>query len=84
MTDKRGLTIHFRDGTKSSFTFPKQVENDSAIASRMEKVLDQKSLTMEVDGSLLLIPISSIKYIQVYPAPEKLPDVVIKGAQLSK
>ncbi len=83
MAEKRGLTIHFRDGTKSSFTYPKQVEVESAIATRMEKVLDKNSVTLEVDGSLLVIPISSIKYIQVYPAPAKLPDVVIKGAQLS-
>jgi hypothetical protein len=32
--------------------------------------------------SLLAIPFSSIKYLQVYPAPASLPDYVIKGASV--
>ena len=34
----------------------------------------------QVGGSLLVIPVRNIKYIQVTPSPEKLPKEVLRGA----
>jgi len=48
----------------------------------MEKLLDKPALLVQADGALLSIPFTSIKYLQVYPAPGGLPDYVIKGASV--
>ncbi len=82
MAEKRALTIHFTDGTKFSFDFPKQVRDDQLIASRIEQVRKHQYLMVEADGTVLMFPFNSIKYVQVYPAPAKIPDYMIKGASI--
>lgn len=81
MSEKRYAIIHFTDGTNMKLEFPKQVE-DTNIAAKMQKLLDNPCLMIEADGSLLTIPMSSIKYIQSHPRPGVLPDFVIKGASI--
>lgn len=82
MAEKRALTIHFTDGTKFSFDFPRQVPDDQMIASRIEQVLKHQYLMVEADGTVLMFPLNNIKYVQVYPAPAKIPDSMIKGARI--
>ena len=83
MAEDRGLVIHFTDGSNMRLSFPKQVKSDDSIPVRMERMLEHDSLLVEADGALLLIPLGSIKYLQVYPAPAKLPDYVIKDATIT-
>jgi hypothetical protein len=83
MVEERGMVIHFTDGSKMGLKFPKQVKSDETVGVRLEKVLDKETLLVEADGALLLFPFSSIKYLQVYPSPPKLPDYVIKDASLA-
>jgi hypothetical protein len=80
MAKDRGLTIHFNDGSKVNFSFPRQVSRDEFVGLRTEKILGQHSLLLEADGALMVIPFSSIKYMQLTPIPQKLPDYVIKEA----
>jgi len=82
MSDRRYAVIHFTDGTKLTLDLPKQSE-DANIARRMQKILDNSCLTIEADGSLITIPMNSIKYIQSYPKPDVLPDFVIQGATIT-
>ena len=83
MTDERGMTIHFTDGSKMSLRFPKQVKSDETVSVRLEKILDRATLLVEADGALLVFPLSNVKYLQVSPAPPKLPDYVIKDASVA-
>ena len=80
MTKDRGLTIHFNDGSKVAFSFPKQITHDELVAGRLDKLLEKKALVVEAEGALMVIPFSNIKYLQLYAAPQKLPDYVIKDA----
>ena len=82
MAEKRFLTIHFTDGTKMSVTFPKQVESPHQIVKKVKDALDASQLSIEMGGELFVIPMNSIKYLQMSPAPDKLPDTVIRGATL--
>jgi hypothetical protein len=82
MEQARGMTVHFMDGSQMRFTFPRQIEHDSSVPVRLERMLEKNVLLIEADGSLMAIPISSIKYLQSYPAPGGLPDYVIKQASL--
>ena len=82
MADKRFLTIHFTDGSKLSVTFPTQVQDAHQIASKIQKAMDANSLAIEVADELFMIPKNNIKYLQVSPTPEIMPDSVIRGAVL--
>lgn len=81
MPEKRYAIIHFIDGSNMKLEFPKQGE-DSNIAAKMQKLLDNTCLMIEANGSLMTIPMSSIKYIQSHPSPSVLPEFVIKGAAI--
>ena len=82
MSQEQGtLVVHFNDGTKLAFSAPRQVDRHS-MAAKLEEVLKHNQLAIEADGTLILIPLTSIKYAQVVPAPEVLGGSVIKGARL--
>ena len=81
MSERRGLIIHFMDGTKKVLEFPQQVaDSDATAAARLKEALDARHLVIEAEGALIVIPFENIKYLQAYPAPKKLPTGVIRGA----
>ncbi|MEW6488026.1 MAG: hypothetical protein AB1578_08930 [Thermodesulfobacteriota bacterium] len=71
--------IHMNDGTKLTFQFPPQV-GPEMIGIELEKALNARMLAAELDGSLVMIPTTSIKSVQVTPAPTPLPRFVIHRA----
>lgn len=73
MTEKRGVSIVFNDGSKVTLDFPKQSPNEAAAHMKLEDVLKKRYVMFEADGALMLIPFENVKYIQVYPAPDKVP-----------
>ncbi len=78
-----GLVVRFMDGSKITLRYPKQAGNDpTTIAANVRKALDTDRLIFEVDGSLLFIPMASVKYLQVTPAPDMLPTNVLRNARL--
>ena len=80
MSQKRNLTIHFVDGTKIAYDFPKQAEDDSTMSSKIESLLDKQFIVIEGDGAIHFYPVNNIKSVQLHPVPKKLPDYVIHGA----
>ena len=83
---QRQMVIHFIDGSKITLRFPVQGgDTSTAMAASVRKAIAMEKLAVEADGSLLVIPTRSIKYLNVYPCPEALPDgEVIRGATLSE
>ena len=41
-----------------------------------------RSLAIEIDGELFVIPMNNVKYLQVTPAPEKMPETIIRDGSL--
>ena len=81
MNEKKGLIIHFMDGSKKVLEFPQQVaDTDVAAAAKLKEALEARRLVIEAEGALVVIPFENIKYLQLYPAPKKLPSGVIRGA----
>jgi hypothetical protein len=81
MEEKRGILIHFMDGSKKLLEFPRQVaEGDATAAAKLKDALEAGKLVIEAEGALIVIPFDNVKYLQVYPAPKKLPAGVIRGA----
>ena len=73
MSSLVSLTVFFLDGTKVTFRYPRQSGTDPAtIAATVKKAIDADKLLIEADGDLLVIPIKSVKYIQLSPAPPHL------------
>lgn len=83
MTPKRGLTIHFNDGTSLTMEAPEQTANEYARAILQQEILKQRLLTVEAEGALLYIPFENIKYMTVFPAPEEAPKFSIRGATVT-
>lgn len=83
MSERKNMVIHFTDGSKVAFDFPEQVQEPARLMKHMEKVLTMPYVVVEAEGAVLLYPRENIKSIQVYPAPDKLPDFVIAGARAS-
>ena len=85
---KRGLTIHFNDGSKVSYTFTKATDDPAAMKARLAEVLKSPFLMVAGDGVLTTFPIANIKAIQL-PINETeeaagLPGTVIRGATLTR
>ena len=83
MTERRGLTVYFTDGTKMQLDYPKQAPNDIATLLKVKEILASRQLLVECDGVLLLFPFENIKYIEAHPAPRDLPGYTIKGATVA-
>ncbi len=77
----RALSVYFNDGSSLKFAFPVQAD-ETNMAARIEEARAQNSLVIEAQGKLVWIPITSIHHMEVTPAPEKLPQSVIRGAKL--
>ncbi len=79
MDNNRYLTINFIDGSEMSLTFPKQGGNPHLLAKRVQEALDANQLAIEAGDQLLVIPMNNVKYFQLSPIPEMLPETVIRG-----
>jgi hypothetical protein len=85
MSEKRGMIIHFMDGSKKLLEFPQQLaDEDVAAAAKIREALNARHLVIEADGALIVIPFENVKYLQAYPAPRKLPANVIRGASFKE
>jgi hypothetical protein len=76
-------TIYFMDKTKLTLRWPRQAGNDPIeIAATVKRALEADKIMAEVEGRLLVIPVRNIKYIELSPAPQKLPKGVLMGAEV--
>jgi len=81
MAERKNMVIHYNDHSKVAFDFPEQVQEPARLMKHIDKVLTMPYVIVKAEGAMLLYPRENIKAIQVYPAPDKLPDYVISGAR---
>ncbi|MCG6888683.1 MAG: hypothetical protein LJE92_03785 [Gammaproteobacteria bacterium] len=82
MSNERSISIFFTDGSNLALTFPKQDANPHLLARRVQTALDSRQLAFEIENELLVIPTNNIKYLQMSPCPEMLPETVIVGGAI--
>ena len=76
-------TIHFTDRTSLALRWPQQSGSDAAtISSKVRQALEAETLVAAVGNDLLIVPMRSVKYVYVTPAPPALPTTVILGASI--
>jgi hypothetical protein len=63
MTHDRTMTLNFNDGTKMTFEFPEQAKNPAAKQMKLSEFMASKSVVIEVEGQIMVFPMTSIKYI---------------------
>jgi hypothetical protein len=84
MQDRRGVTIFFNDGSKLSLDFPKQSPNEAVAALKLDDVLKKRYMLFEAESTFLMVPFENVRYVQLYPAPEKVQGhTYIKGASIT-
>jgi hypothetical protein len=81
--DTGTLVIRFVDGTEERFEHSRPPQDDVNLVARLQETLNAQHLIVEVEGKLVVYPFHSMKAIEVFPVPEKLPRIVIKKAQLT-
>ena len=76
-------TFHFTDGTRLVLRWPRRDDRDPAtLASRLRQALDGNQLAFNVDGDLLIVPMRSVKYVHISPAPPVMPSLVVTDASI--
>lgn len=86
MNNDKQLIIHFNNGTKMEVSFPTQIKNSlGALVESLKKVLETDKLVIEAEGRLVVIPWSSVQYVESSAVPASaLPFGTIKGARISQ
>ncbi|MCZ6526086.1 MAG: hypothetical protein O6928_05945, partial [Gammaproteobacteria bacterium] len=71
MTSENKFTvyIHLIHGETIKFETNVSDANLIGVAEDLEKALSRNSLAFEMDGKLVLVPYSNVKYIEFDPAP---------------
>lgn len=84
MNDDKNLIIHFNNGTKMGVSFPTQIKNSTgALVEISKRILEGAKLTIQTEGQIIIIPWSSIKYVEASALPAAaLPIGAIRGARI--
>lgn len=73
------ITIHLHKGDPIRAVVQADEAKMLGVGDDIEKALQRNSMTLELDGKLLLIPYSSISHIEIDPAPPNLPVWLLRG-----
>jgi hypothetical protein len=80
--EQRRLALEFMDGTSESYSCPRQMPDGYGTRIRFDTLMEKPYLMIECDCAVTFYPTVNIKLIRTSPAPEGLPEYVIRGAQL--
>jgi len=78
--EQYGLVVNYTDGTHEHFKFPPQVEK-AKMGTTVEKLLSSGVLCLQLEDRILVIPTANIRSAELFPIPERLPDVVLRNVQ---
>ena len=83
MNEDRRLIVHHNNGTKLEVTFPVQIKNSTAaVQEAMKRIMESDKLVIETGDRLIVIPWSSVKHVEVAPAPPAVPFGAIRNAKV--
>ncbi len=79
---ERFMTVTYLDGSRETYSFPRQSDDEYEAAMKRKFLLSTDRYILEVDGMVVMIPLTAVKRIEWSPAPDKLPDTILRGASL--
>jgi hypothetical protein len=75
------VTVHLVEGEPLRFTVELPEWRLLGLGDDIDKAQSRTVISVELDGKLLMVPYSSIRYIEVDPAPPELPKYLLRGAR---
>jgi hypothetical protein len=82
-TDLRHATFYFLDNSNMKLVWPRQGSKDPQVfANQVKKGLESDRFMAEVEGQLVIIPMRNVKYVVISPAPQTLPQGIIRKARI--
>ena len=79
--DVYGVTIHLVHGDPVRFRVALPEWRLMGLGGDIEKAQLRNLMAFELDGKLLMIPYSNIRFIQIDPVPSELPKHILRGAK---
>ena len=73
-------TISFTDGEQLKVEWDSPEDADVRIGGIIDAITSKESFALEIEGRLIIVPIHSVRTIQIDPAPAGLPQTVVRGA----
>lgn len=74
------LVLIYTDGSHEEFEFPPQFERTKRV-SILQKLLESAVLCMQVGDRLVFIPTANIRSAELFPAPQNLPEMVMRDVK---
>ena len=74
------LILTYTDGSHEHFRFPSQVDK-FGVAGLVGKLLGSAVLSLQLKDRLLIIPSVNIRCVELFPVPDKLPEVVLQEVE---
>ncbi len=76
------ITIHLIHGEPIRVRVTTDEARRLGVSDDLEKAVYRTAMTLVLDGKLLMIPFTSIKHVEIEPAPLNLPVWMLKGNRL--
>lgn len=76
------ISITFMDGREIGYAWEAANEDLFRASSSVDRILHNQAITLSIEGRLIIIPLSSVRYVEINPVPPiNLPGHVVKGAR---
>jgi hypothetical protein len=82
MSEKITLKIAFMDGKTERVAFTPAEGAQMQRGTTMERLMAANSLALVVDETVVLYPMNNIRSIEMTPAPEILPNFIVRTRKL--
>jgi hypothetical protein len=79
---RAAMIIRFVSGKELRFAFDRE-EDQVQAAQRIQEALSAQNLVVELPDRAMVIPISNIEIIEVYPPPPKWPRYAVRNARVA-
>jgi hypothetical protein len=74
------ITVTFINGAVETYGLTERQTDALQMASRLKTMMESNMFALELEDRLVMIPMYNIRMIEVSPAPNKLPDTVLRQA----
>ena len=80
-TERVVITVYLVHGEPLKFALEPTEAKKLGMSEDLERALQRTGMAIEIDGKLMIVPYSNIKYVEIDPAPSGLPITIIQGAK---
>ncbi len=79
---RAAMIVRFKSGKELRFAFDRE-EDQVQAAQRIQEALSAQHLVVELSDRAMVIPITNIEIIEVFPPPTKWPRYAVRNARVA-